>query len=70
VIDRIDNVTMITMSSVGFGLSPASGHAVRDLVIDGKCAFTDLEKLSLKRFEGLDKDWRAQKGWVSQSETI
>ena len=69
-IDRIDNVTFVTMSSVGFGLSPASGHAVRDLVMDGKCSFTDLEKLSLKRFDGLDKDWREQKGWVSRSETI
>lgn len=70
VIDRIDNVTFVTMSSVGFGLSPASGHAVRDLVMDGKCSFADLEKLSLKRFDGLDKDWREQKGWVSRSETI
>jgi sarcosine oxidase subunit beta len=70
VIDKIENVTFVTMSSVGFGLSPASGHAVRDLVMDGKCSFADLEKLSLKRFDGLAKDWREQKGWVSHSEPI
>lgn len=57
------NVTLITMSGVGFGLSPASGHAVRDLVLDGRCSFADLSKLGLKRFEGLPADWREQRGW-------
>lgn len=66
VIERLespDNVTVATMSGVGFGLSPASGHAIRDLVLDGACSFTDLSKLSLKRFEGLPEDWREQRGW-------
>ena len=48
VIDRLsepDNLTVATMSSVGFGLSPATGHAIRDLVIDGRCSFTDIDKL-------------------------
>ncbi|HEY2661524.1 MAG TPA: FAD-binding oxidoreductase [Caulobacteraceae bacterium] len=66
VIERLsspDNVTVATMSGVGFGLSPASGHAIRDLVLDGACSFTDLSKLSLKRFDGLAEDWREQRGW-------
>ncbi|QUD87893.1 NAD(P)/FAD-dependent oxidoreductase [Phenylobacterium montanum] len=66
VIERLDNpgnVTVCTMSGVGFGLSPASGHAIRDLVLDGACSFADLSKLSLKRFEGLPEDWREQRGW-------
>jgi sarcosine oxidase subunit beta len=66
VIERLEdpgNVTVATMSGVGFGLSPASGHAIRDLVVDGACSFTDLSKLSLKRFEGLPQDWREQRGW-------
>ncbi len=66
VIERLsspDNVTVATMSGVGFGLSPASGHAIRDLVLDGVCSFTDLSKLSLARFEGLAEDWREQRGW-------
>lgn len=66
VIERLkspDNVTVATMSGVGFGLSPASGHAIRDLVLDGVCSFTDLSKLSLARFEGLPEDWREQRGW-------
>ena len=58
VIDRIDNLTIATMSGIGFGLSPATGHAVRDLVVDGQCSFTDIAKLSLARFAGLAPDWR------------
>ena len=65
VLDRTGNVTVASMSSVGFGLSPATGRALRDLVIDGRCGFADLEKLSLRRFEGLDPDWRRIQGWVT-----
>jgi sarcosine oxidase subunit beta len=61
------NVTVATMSGVGFGLSPATGHALRDLVIDGKCSFADIGKLSLARFAGLDPDWRRIQGWVAPS---
>ncbi len=67
VIDRLadpGNVTVATMSSVGFGLSPATGHAIRDLVIDGRCSFADLDKLRLDRFAGLDPDWALRRGWV------
>ena len=68
VIDRLDdpgNLTVATMSGVGFGLSPATGHAIRDLVLDGRCAFADLDKLSIKRFAGLPEDWREAAGWVA-----
>jgi sarcosine oxidase subunit beta len=58
------NLTVATMSGVGFGLSPATGHAVRDLVIDGQCSFADLSKLSLARFENTPVDWREQQGWL------
>jgi sarcosine oxidase subunit beta len=66
VIERLEspsNVTIATMSGVGFGLSPASGHAIRDLVIDGACSFADLEKLKLSRFKDLPEDWRQRQGW-------
>ena len=68
IIDRLtdpDNVVVATMSGVGFGLSPASGHAVRDLVLDGMCSFAEIGKLSLSRFDGLRADWRTQAGWTS-----
>jgi sarcosine oxidase subunit beta len=67
VLDRLSdpaNLTIATMSGVGFGLSPATGHAVRDLVVDGECSFADLSKLKLARFAGLAEDWREAKGWV------
>ena len=68
IIDRLtspDNVVVASMSSVGFGLSPASGHAIRDLVIDGKCSFADIDILKLSRFAGLAADWREQRGWTA-----
>ena len=58
------NLTVATMSSVGFGLSPASGHAVRDLVVDGRCSFADLDKLKLSRFETIRDDWLEERGWL------
>lgn len=67
VLDRLEdpaNLTVATMSSVGFGLSPASGHAVRDLVIDGRCSFADLDKLKLNRFETVADDWLEARGWL------
>jgi len=66
VIDRLaepSNVVVATLSSIGFGLSPASGHAVQQLVTDGACQFADLSTLSLSRFDALDGDWVAQRGW-------
>lgn len=64
VLDRIHgNVTIGIMSGVGFGLSPASGHALSDLVIDGRCSFADIDKLRLDRFAGLAPDWRTPRGW-------
>jgi sarcosine oxidase, subunit beta len=67
IIDRMkdpENVVVATMSGVGFGLSPASGHAIRDLVVDGQCSFTDIGKLSLSRFDRIGADWREQRGWL------
>jgi sarcosine oxidase subunit beta len=67
IIDRLtspDNVVVASMSSVGFGLSPASGHAIRDLVIDGTCSFADIDLLKLSRFDNLESDWREKRGWM------
>ncbi|HUA22855.1 MAG TPA: FAD-binding oxidoreductase [Steroidobacteraceae bacterium] len=67
VIDRVsavENLTIATLSSVGFGLSPASGRAIRDLVVSGACGFADLSSLQLGRFAGLEPDWPARQGWL------
>jgi sarcosine oxidase, subunit beta len=68
IIDRLtspDNVVVASMSSVGFGLSPASGHAIRDLVLDGQCSFANLDLFKLSRFDNLEADWREKRGWMA-----
>lgn len=67
VIDRLpspDNVVVATMSSVGFGLSPASGRAIMELVSSRRCSFADLGAFRLSRFAGLPSDWRERRGWI------
>ena len=59
------NVTIATMSSVGFGLSPASGRAIAELVQHGECRFADIATLRLDRFGNMPADWRERRGWVS-----
>jgi len=67
VIDRppeLENLTIATLSSVGFGLSPAAGRAIRDLVVNGACTFADLSICKLSRFAALEADWRSRQGWL------
>lgn len=63
-LSSLDNVVVATLSSVGFGLSPASGRAIRDLVLDGACGFADLSSFALSRFDMLEPDWRERQGWM------
>jgi sarcosine oxidase subunit beta len=72
ILDRLsgpDNLVVAGMSSVGFGLSPASGRAVMQLALHGACDFADLAQLKLSRFDGLAEDWAAAAGWVPWSAT-
>ena len=67
VIDRLPsagNAVVATMSSVGFGLSPASGRAISEIVLDGRCSFADLSSFRLSRFGNLAPNWREERGWV------
>jgi sarcosine oxidase, subunit beta len=67
IIDRpasFENLTLATLSSVGFGLSPAAGRAIRDLVVGGSCTFADLSIFKLSRFAALESDWQARQGWL------
>ena len=61
------NLVVASMSSVGFGLSPASGHAIRDLVLDGACSFANIDMLKLSRFANLEPDWREKRGWMAMA---
>ena len=53
------------MSSVGFGLSPAVGKALSELVMHGRCLFADLSALALTRFADTPPDWRERTGWIA-----
>ena len=57
------NAMVATFSSIGFGLSPASGHAIRDLILDGACSFADISSFRLSRFDRLEPDWVERQGW-------
>jgi sarcosine oxidase subunit beta len=62
--ENMRNLTIATLSSVGFGLSPAAGRAIRDLVVAGSCSFADLATLGLSRFAALESDWAVRQGWL------
>jgi sarcosine oxidase subunit beta len=71
VVDRLaapDNVIVATMSSVGFGLSPAVGKAISELALHGRCQFADLSRLALARFAHTPPDWRQRLGWIPAPE--
>ncbi len=72
VIDRLPtarNAIVATMSSVGFGLSPASGRAIAELVVAGACGFADIGTFALSRFARLEADWIARQGWRTTATT-
>ena len=63
-LDRPSNFIVATMSSSGFGLSPAVGKAVSELVMHGEVSFTDISDLTLGRFRNIPTNWRELQGWV------
>jgi sarcosine oxidase subunit beta len=73
VVERLahpDNVVIATMSSVGFGLSPAVGRAISELVRFGQCQFADLGALALGRFADTPRDWREHAGWAAMPSAL
>lgn len=68
VIDRssiVSNLVFATLSGVGFGLSPASGRVIQQLVTDRECSFADISSFAMKRFRNLEPDWAEQQGWIA-----
>ena len=64
------NVVAATMSGVGFGLSPAVGHVVQQLVTQGRCDFADISSFRLGRFAALEAEWRDLQGWRGPSAAV
>ena len=57
------NFFVATASAHGFGLSPATGKVISDLVMHGETT-VDMSGLEMGRFSDVGLDWREEKDWV------
>ena len=57
------NFMVVTASAHGFGLSPATGKVISDLVMHGETT-VDISGLQLGRFSDVGLDWREERDWV------
>ena len=67
VLDYPNNYVVVTASAHGFGIAPATGKVVSDLVLHGESSI-DISGLTLGRFAGVGPDWREERGWVPAPE--
>jgi sarcosine oxidase subunit beta len=58
------NVVVASGAFDGFGLSPAHGKAISELVMHGE-GYLPLDGYRLGRFADVPRDWREERGWVS-----
>jgi sarcosine oxidase subunit beta len=63
ILDCPSNYVVVTASAHGFGISPATGKAVSDLVLYGETNI-DIGGLGLGRFANVTPNWRHQRGWI------
>ena len=57
------NYLVVTASAHGFGICPATGKAVSELILNGESSI-DISAFTLSRFSDIKSDWRHQRGWV------
>jgi sarcosine oxidase subunit beta len=70
IIDLLDspvNYVVATGSGDGFGLGPAHGMAIKDLVLHGESTLP-LEGYRLSRFSDVPRNWRERSGWAPPPE--
>ena len=63
ILDCPSNYVVVTASAHGFGISPATGKAVSDLVLHGESSI-DISGLGLGRFSNVGPGWREERGWI------
>ena len=61
--DSPSNYIVVTASAHGFGIAPATGKVVSDIVLHGKSDI-DISGLTLNRFSDLTHNWRQNRGWI------
>ena len=67
ILDCPSNYIVVTASAHGFGISPATGKVVSDLVLYGESSI-DISGLGLGRFSDVSRDWREERGWIPAPE--
>ncbi len=67
VLDSPSNYVVVTASAHGFGICPATGKAVSDLVLHGESSI-DISGLGLGRFADVTPGWREERGWIPAPE--
>ncbi len=63
ILDCPSNYVVVTASAHGFGISPATGKAVSELVLHDESS-VDISGLGLGRFSDVSPDWREERGWI------
>ena len=66
-LENPENVVIANASGDGFGLSPAHGKAVSQLIMHGESTLP-LEGYRLDRFKDTPRDWREQLGRAAPPE--
>lgn len=61
-VDEPEGFVIVCVSGNGFGLSPATGLAVKELIVDGKCA-VDISAFRFDRLRNVPRDWRKTWSW-------
>ena len=67
ILDSPSNYVVVTASAHGFGLTPATGRVVSDLVLYGESG-VDISGLGLSRLADVGPDWREERGWIPAPE--
>ena len=67
ILDSPSNYVVVTASAHGFGLTPATGRVVSDLVLHGESS-VDISGLALSRFTDVRPSWREERGWIPAPE--
>ena len=67
VLDSPSNYVVVTASAHGFGICPATGKAVSDLVLHGESS-VDVGGFGMGRFAGVSPTWREERGWTPAPE--
>ena len=62
-LDSPENFLVATASAHGFGLSPATGKVISELVMHGETT-VDISGLKLGRFGDVKPGWREERNWV------